>query len=139
MLQFKIYMEGASYTGVVLDPESRNHLLAAIMPILKSSPQDFSRWETVATHMTVNMKNFDPTINPPELLGRMVELKATYLAWDGKVVAVRVDTPVNSVNETKHITLLVNRDEGGKPVMSNYLVNWKPIQPLSLRGQVEEI
>jgi hypothetical protein len=46
----------------------------------------------------------------------------------------------NSNNPKPHITIAVNRQGGGKPMMSNKLTNWTKLRiPLSLSGKVTEV
>ena len=61
------------------------------------------------------------------------------IVQDDKVFAVGVDGyPTN--NKKAHITLAVNRQGGGKPMMSNNLENWRPIGfPLVLKGIVTQV
>ena len=54
-------------------------------------------------------------------------------------IAVKVEG-FDTNNDIPHITLAVNSDAGGKPVMSNQITNWRPISfSLNLTGKVEEI
>ena len=55
------------------------------------------------------------------------------------IVAVGVSSPIPSKNEIKHITLAVNRKNGGKPFLSNKLKQWSPTNPLTLKGIIKEV
>lgn len=122
----------ARYTALVLTDESHNKLISAFR---NEIPSD---WEVIAHHMTINMGNIKPEW--ATLLGAFSDLLVTDFAMNEKVAAVKVKTDVPTVNDTPHITVAVNRRAGGKPVMSNNLKNWAPIEePFLLRGRVEEV
>jgi hypothetical protein len=60
-------------------------------------------------------------------------------AIDDKVMAVGVEG-YPTMNAKAHITIAVNRNAGGKPVMSNNLTDWKEINfKIELKGIVTEI
>lgn len=112
------------YTALVLDKESREALLRYVLPI--------EGWEMLAHHMTIE---FPADTHP--LLGKEVCVEATHWACDEKVIAVRISDAGLSRNKTPHVTIAVNRENGGKPVMSNNLNNWMMLRaPLTLFGTV---
>lgn len=126
-------MSRISYSAVVLDEQSRNRLIN-YLNIKKIIPDD---WEVIAHHMTINMGELSP--DKVKFLGMSVKLQATDIAGDDKVIAVGV-SGFESNNSKPHITVAVNRANGGKPVMSNQLTDWKPIKtPLLLSGKVTEV
>ena len=54
-------------------------------------------------------------------------------------VAVRV-TGFESKNKIPHVTMAVNIENGGKPVMSNDIKEWKALEtPIKLSGEVKEV
>jgi hypothetical protein len=118
-----------AYTAIVLDPKSRSALLNLAPPE--------KEWSKIAHHCTINM---GPASKGPaaDLIGRKASLTATHIAIDDKVVAAKVETMVPSVNTIKHVTIAVNRGRGGKPHMSNNLINWMPIDPIPLVGVIAE-
>ena len=119
------------YTGIVLDENSRSQLINEF-PL----PPD---WELICHHMTINIGTADKG-PAQEYLGQEVDLCVKSVAVDDKVLAVGVETEVPSVNSKKHITIAVNRKEGGKPFMANKLVVWKPVpKEIHLSGVVEEV
>ena len=94
-------------------------------------------WETIAHHMTINMGEIDPKFE--KYLGMTVDLTAVDFAMDEKVMAVGV-TGFETKNQKPHITLAVNRTAGGKPMMSNNLINWENLsEPIILTGKVTEV
>jgi len=88
---------------------------------------------------------------PPELkasIGLPVKLTATFFHADDKVMAVQVEVPGELrpfiKNAHPHITVAVNRNNGGKPMMSNALIASNPtggelIGSLNLMGQIQEV
>jgi hypothetical protein len=124
-------MSNISYSAVVLDNNSRQRLINRFKSII---PED---WKIIADHMTINMGEIDPEYQ--KYLGLPVRLSVDDIAMDDKVIAVGV-SGFKTNNPKAHITLAVNRAEGGKPMMSNKLTNWERIRrPLSLTGKVTEV
>ena len=120
------------YTAVVLDEPSQSVLINEFM-------SKFPDWEIICHHMTINMK--DAKNGPAaQMLGQDISMVATHLAFDDKVAAVKVETEVPSTNKIKHITVAINRKNGGKPFQSNSLVEWRPLlKPIILHGTVQEV
>ena len=123
-----------SYTALVLWKESRD-LLLDIIPPIAGTPKE---WEEIAHHMTIQFGS--PKL--PEELEHTKELDyeliATHFGYTDKVLAVRVEG-FPSKNDVPHVTVAVNRKEGGKPFMSNQIENWEELEePLSLYGKVKE-
>jgi hypothetical protein len=124
-----------SYSGVVLDDKSRTDLLKVFAPMI---PED---WETIAHHMTIKMGGLEDGSEEKQDMEdqKQIVLNVLDYAMDNKVLAVGVEG-YNSLNEKPHITVAVNRKDGGKPFMSNNLTNWKPLGfPLKLTGKITEI
>jgi tRNA nucleotidyltransferase/poly(A) polymerase len=118
-----------SYSGVILNEESRK-LLKKYIP----HPKD---WEFIGHHMTINMGPLKEESKP--LLDQPFDLLVTHIGQTDKVVAVKVESEIKTQNKIPHITIAVNRMEGGKPVMSNDITEWSPIYPFEVEGKVEEI
>ena len=118
-----------SYSGVVLNEKSRE-LLKTYIP----HPEG---WEFIAHHMTINMGPLKEEYKP--LLGQSFDLLVTHIGQTDKVIAVKVESEIKTQNKTPHITIAVNRVEGGKPVMSNDITEWVPIYPFEVEGKIEEI
>ena len=130
--------QNISYSGVVLDEPSRQKLLALDIP---------EGWEPIAHHMTITMgplvhkkgkHNFSETYP----VGTEVELPITAIGRDQRAMAVKVDAP-NPIKTKSwpHVTVAVNRAEGGKPFHSNKIPeeNFQPLSGFTLKGTVEEI
>ena len=108
-------------------------VIAEVAPTTADKP-----WETIAHHVTLNM---GPWKGDPSMVGQYFDLTVTGFAMDDMVMAVEVALPsgLKSKNANPHITVAVDREAGGKPVMSNKL-DWSKTQALSLplRGQLQE-
>jgi tRNA nucleotidyltransferase/poly(A) polymerase len=103
------------YSGVFLDKDSRTILEMEFKGMVPEG------WEWIADHMTITMGELSDKTD----LGKQVVLKVVSLGMDDKVMAVGV-SGYPSKNDKPHITLAVNRAGGGKPVMSNFIEDWKP-------------
>lgn len=117
------------YTGIELDAESRNLILEKV-----KIPEG---WKTLCHHSTIyfhtsETQRYKEWIE--ENLGKQMIMIAHGIGKDNKVMALQVMTSAPCANKTKHITLAVSPE--GKPVMSNYLKEWKMIEPLVLVGKV---
>lgn len=125
-----------AYSAVVLDNRSKSKILKLFKQV---KPKDY---EIITDHMTINLGNIDERFE--SYLGQTVRLKAESFAMDEKVMAIEV-SGFYSYNNIPHITLAVNRKNGGKPSDSKNLENWKPINKiininrLYLTGKVQEI
>jgi hypothetical protein len=126
-------MGRVSYSAVVLDEESRTRLIN-FMNAKNLIPEG---WEILAHHMTINMGELSS--ENKKNIGMSIELTANDVAEDDKVIAVGV-SGFPSNNPKSHITVAVNRANGGKPQMSNNLTDWKRISvPIQLRGVITEV
>lgn len=118
-----------AYSGVILTEKSRELLKTYI-----SYPKE---WEFIGHHMTINMGPLKEEYRP--LLGQSVDLLVTHIGQTDKVIAVKVESEIQTKNKDPHITVAVNRVEGGKPVMSSDITEWTPIYPFEVEGKIEEI
>ncbi len=122
------------YTSVVLDADSVQRLEDELRAVIPAS------WSIICHHMTINLGVFD--FGPAKLAGfnlsDEVQLTVTSFASDDKVMAVGVDCVVPSSNKIKHITVAIDRANGGKPFQSNLLETWTAIANFSLSGHIEE-
>jgi len=125
-------MSNIAYSAVVLDKKSRSKLLAQLA---NNIPQG---WEKIAHHMTINMGELKPEYE--KYLGMTVPLHVRTVGFSDLVMAIGVETSVPTTNKIPHITIAVNRKDGGKPFMSNKITNWKKIGfGIELQGKVEEV
>lgn len=127
-----------SYSGVILDEESKQKLLSLDIP---------EGWEQIAHHMTITMgslvhKKGKHDFSKTYPVGSEVQLSVIAVGQDERAMAVKVEPP--SPIKTKswpHVTVAVNRDEGGKPFHSNKIPeeNFEPLSGITLIGTVEEV
>lgn len=108
-------MQKVSYTGVFLDRDSRTILEQEFKSQVPEG------WEWIAHHMTITMGE----IADKSQLGEQVSLEVTSFGKNDKVMAIGV-SGYPSKNDKPHVTLAVNRAEGGKPFMSNQIQDWEP-------------
>jgi len=126
-------MARIAYSAVVLDEKSRERLIN-YMNEKNLIPEG---WEILAHHMTINLGELSPEYT--KYVGMPIRLSVNDIAGDDKVIAVGV-SGFYSKNAKPHITVAVNRTNGGKPMMSNNLTNWESVKrPLVLTGKVMEV
>ena len=124
-----------SYSAVVLKSQSRLKLIEYFKAIIPE------HYEIIAHHMTIKMGalDVDSTEKQDMINGTNIQLNVTDYAIDDKVMAVGVKG-YPTTNAKPHITIAVNRAEGGKPFMSNKLTDWRKIGfSFELIGNVMEI
>ena len=126
------------YKAIVLDKESRDYIIRR-MYAREACDEDL---EIVAHHITICMGT-DKKKKYPFEVGEDVEFTISHLGTlyamemgdkqpEGSgnttrmVVAAKVVLPEGKFvkNQTPHVTLMVNRQMGAKPVYSNYITNW---------------
>jgi hypothetical protein len=95
----------------------------------------FAGWKEHCHHVTLALGL--PT-NTAEL-GKWREVVLThYGKIEGRVTAFKVSGADDSKNETPHLTIAVNSDEGAKPRESNDITEWFPLDnPVKVQGTVE--
>lgn len=131
-------MGRVSYSAVVLDNASRLRLLKRF---IDSIPNDY---EVIAHHMTINMGVIKSEYE--KYLGLNVNLYINEIGIGDLVIAVGVESAmignveIKSNNDKQHITLAVNRSDGGKPYMSNKIVDWNSLGVgMKLVGKLTEV
>lgn len=115
------------FTAIVLEERFRGQLLATFSA---SIPEG---WNKSAHHMTIVLGE----MKDKEDLGKSVALQVEALGVSDMAIAVKV-SGYRSKNAVPHITLAVNPN-GGKPVMSNDIVNWEPTERITVVGIISEI
>ena len=116
-----------SYTAVVLDNTSIKNVLQGVKNSNVFIPKG---WEVNPHHMTIDMKSI------PELQGDVVPLTAYEIGISDMTIALKVKG-YKVKSGLPHITVAVNRKEGGKPRMSKEIKNWRKIKPIKLQGVVQ--
>lgn len=120
-----------SYTGIVLDDRSKERIIKELDDLI---PDD---WEPVIHHMTVNMGEAKP--EHVKYLNFPINLYGTHVGMNNNAMAIAVDG-FDSDNETPHITVAINKVNGGKPKDSKTIDEWKPLRrKLRLKGYLEEV
>ena len=69
--------------------------------------------------------------------GKVFEVYAYEYGVSDKAFAVKLETNIPCANEIKHITVMINPDNGGKPVDSNNIKDWKKMPVITLSGYVK--
>lgn len=119
---------------VELDDVSKSKLFTALAHKVPKVPKG---WKVFAHHMTIN---FGKGLGEDRMedLGKKISLMATDIGISDMAIAVKVSGYVSD-NDIPHITVAVNTEAGGKPVMSNQITNWEPLTPhINLNGIVTE-
>lgn len=122
------------YTGIILSRESQNRLIDLLSVFVEGLP-DHENWSLECDHCTLAFGT--PSGSLHQLPEREITVDA--FAFNDFVAAFRVRGADDSQNAVPHVTALVNRAKGGKPVMSNQLTDWRAIKPVMLRGKVRVV
>jgi len=117
------------YSCILIDERSKKEILNKFKSII---PND---WKIYAHHMKINFGTLDQVFGYK--IGDIVSLNVSKLGISEKAIAVEVDGRTN--NKIPHITIAINVNEGGKPVMSNDIKDWKEIESFKVFGEVIEI
>lgn len=130
------------YSAIVLDEASQLKLeklaedvrVAGVrLPILVRD----NGWKMYNHHMTINMGELPNYLK--QYIGTKQKLEATHIGVSPMAVAVRV-IGFESKNKIPHVTMAVNVANGGKPVMSNKITDWTPLDThIKLTGTVQEV
>ena len=135
ILKEETSMKKVNYSAVVLDNQSRTKLIKVLQPMIPEG------WKVITNHMTIKLGGLNDNTQEKDDMenSKLIELKVIDYAIDNLVMAVGVEG-YHSTKTKPHITIAVNQDAGGKPVMSNKLTNWKSLGfPLELTGKISEI
>ena len=139
---FKFWNNGSpvSYSGVILDNESRELLISKFL----NDPK-YKDWKVLADHMTICLRSL-PTHLKRYWLDEEVTLTVRSVGESENALAVKVtgffviSRTVDKVDEGpkfQHITLAICPD--GKPSMSNDITVWKKVDPIKLRGVIKQV
>lgn len=124
------------YSGVVLDDDSQGEAVAITRQYIEI-PEN---WEIIAHHMTINLGGLPD--EKKSLIGTRVVVPIDGIGKSDLAIALRVANGFAanlSTNSIPHITIAVNRGEGGKPFHSNLIQEWENTDLFALVGFVEEI
>lgn len=123
--------------AVVIDDKSRS-ILAKELSDFYEMFFDLYNWKKFSHHMTIAFGKGLGSLGLEEDEGKEVKLTVTHLGVNKMVFAVKVEG-YPSTNDNPHITIAVNTQEGGKPVMSNNIDLWRDCKPFELTGIVTEM
>jgi len=118
------------YSAAVLTDKSHAELLQRFY-----IPKD---WKTYAHHMTIIFGKSLESVGMENLKDTNVTLLVTHIGKTDKVMSVRVEG-CYTTNDIPHITLAVNINDGGKPVMSNDIKEWEEIEHFEIDATITEI
>lgn len=124
------------YFGVFLDSKSKNKLLELTNKVADQS------WKRYCHHMTIAFNNGSELSKHlynsyKDYFGTEVKITATHIGISDEAIAVKVYFKGNTANKIAHVTLAT--PQGGKPVKSNYIENWRRLKtPIDLTGTIEE-
>lgn len=120
------------YTAIVLDTPSAKKLKRALILLAceRVVPlMDWREWNMKCHHCTLTMGD----TGEYAFVDRT--LKVTHVGFNELVIAFKVEGADDSKNATPHVTGAV--EHRGKPVMSNDITNWIPIDHIELTGSVK--
>lgn len=131
-------MEKVLYTAVVLNEESHKRLINFLRAVFSG----ISDWEKIAHYMTVNLGPVKPEYE--HYLGEEFSMIVNEVGFDNKCIGVKVSTELETNNNFPHITLAVNRQNGGKPKDTNNIEKWVYMEevgfsPFEVEGILKEI
>jgi hypothetical protein len=130
VLDAKPMYQQKMFASLVLDDSSKSKLLSSVSKYIPEG------WEVIAHHMTINFGKGLPEDLKTDL-GKTKSITAREIGISEMAIAVKVDG-YPSDNVIPHITIAINPN-GGKPVMSNDITDWKPLEsPVRLNGVVSE-
>lgn len=118
------------YTGLFLDQSSKGKLFNITKEII-DDVWPSAKINMFCDHMTsMFYTNIDEDMLKwmSDRYEQRYEVKATHIGYTDKALAIRIETEVPSTNAVKHITLATNVDNNGKPVDSNDITNWEPLE-----------
>lgn len=123
-----------SYSAVVVeDPAEIQKLKQASSEFV---PSDWVRPDNY--HMTIALGPLPDSLKFRGDINKEVELKVIAYGQSEKAFAFKVNGYM-SKNNLQHITMAYNPKQGGKPVDSNYITGWVPIQEFNVTGIIREI
>lgn len=121
------------YTAAVLTRQSAMKLHYAVMHLIPEG------WTVNCHHMTTNLGGAVPELKG--YMGARIKLKITGVAvsHELKVMAVKVEHDIYSKNKTKHITIAVDKENGGQAMKSNEITHYNMIEPLTVEAVVDTV
>lgn len=124
------------YAALVLTDESKDRLMEHVSEYMP----DWDDYKILCHHSTIFFHTditddlYDWCVDNE---GKLFNMTAYEYGISDKAFAVKVDSDTPTANNLKHITIAVNNGNGGKPVDSNFIMNWYPMEPIELAGVVK--
>lgn len=129
-------MEDVLYISLVLTEDSKRNLINRTMCYAPEwHGQIIAEHHTIAFYTSgLTEEIFNWAVKNE---GKNFEVYAVEYGISDKAFAVRLETSIPCANEIKHITVATNPDNGGKPVDSNNIKDWKEMSVITLSGYVK--
>lgn len=127
-MAFVRLFEGKKWTAIVLDDDAQRALKEYASRCFPKM-----RGELVCHHCTLS---FGDHIGKA---GQKRILNVSARSSNGLVAAFKVEGADDSTNKIPHVTAIVDREKGGRPVMSNSLSDWTPCFFGPLHGTVKHL
>lgn len=128
------------YCALVLDKESSSTLMEMAQLIIPQIwPKANIQYQCHHTTLVFKPAPDDAILSwAKQNEGQEFPIAVTSCGYSDKALAVGISVKAPSANRIKHITLAVNKSNGGKPVDSNSIQDWTDISDkmISLTGLV---
>ena len=141
--KFKFFKDKSKieYSCIFLVDESKDKLFNKF---IKNT--EYESWDLHSNHMTICLGSL-PRHYRLYWLDEEIELSATHIGFNDKVIAIKVDgfdiikkksNDLINAQKFPHITLAVNISNGGEPKISNDIEHWVEIENIKLKGIIKE-
>lgn len=138
---FKILnMKKLNYIGLILSNETRKSLLKMLFVDMQISTYNIEKmYLDHCTLLHVSELHGNSSLHDylNSRCGRYYKLKITGIGVSDKAIAFKVETGLPNTRETTHITIATFN--GGKPVESNYIKYYMPINPIEITGRLDKV
>ena len=126
------------YVSLFLDEKSREKLLDHAMTYAPEweNSKIIAEHHTIAFYTALTEEIYDWCKKNE---GKSFNVYAYEYGISDKAFAVKLYTDIPCANEIKHITVMINPDNGGVAVDSNYITDWYNMPLLPLSGNVKFI
>lgn len=113
-----------SYFAAVVSATTKNEILSQLRAEGVEIP---AGWDIVCHHVTLAFGR--EVKDCPFVEGFCFPLDITHIGYGEKVIAVKVSGVDRVDGGIPHVTIAVDRENGGKPVMSNQITDWREVTP----------
>jgi len=131
------------YYGVFFSEKTGKAILKYVKDWFNKNGKEFPEdWKIYCEHMTLvfndgseSAQKFADFVEP--FLGQSASMRVLSIGVSDRAIAIGVDYKTN--NEHSHVTVAVTPD-GGKPVESNYITDWTPVEKaFYLSGTIKKV